>query len=281
MKIEEIVIKDDAGVVLTEALKDSESHDAARGRVHQAINAKVEAGQDMDGDGDNDSGTGYDQAHVVGMYGDPNKGKAVYQMNGKKLVISHETDGDGDTHVGKPSPVECQYTSAEKLHGVLCFFRCRGRIRVQRDEESELTVTVIRPGTSKNNRHYSADLLKKSTGIFEGAKMFADHQSDREMKERPEGSVNNWVATLKDVKAESDGTIRGTAVLIDPAFKSKVETLNEHKLLPQLGVSIRAAGKYADTPPADGSRAVESLDFARSVDFVTFAGAGGRAENLV
>lgn len=276
----EIVIKDDAGVVLIEALKDSESHDAARARVHQAINANVEAGKDMDGDGDNDAGAGYDQAHVVGMYGDPDKGKAVYQMSGKMFAISHNTDGDGDTHIGKPSPVECQYTSAESFSESYASFDVANE-SAYNPTKGELTVTVIRPGTSKNGRHYSSDLLKKSAPIFEGAKMFADHATDREMKDRPEGSVNNWVATLKDVKAESDGTIRGTAVLIDPAFKSKVETLNEHKLLPQLGVSIRAAGKYADKLHADGSKAVESLDFARSVDFVTFAGAGGRAENLI
>lgn len=275
------------GEFFDEALRDSDSHSGARSRVHRAINQKVEAGCDMDCDGDDDSGAGYDQAHVMGMYGSPEKGKAVYSMSGKMFQVNHSQDEDGDMHVGKPSEVETSYVPvANGRNTDESFSESYASFDVANESaynasKGELTVTVIRPGTSKNNRHYSPALLKKSAGIFEGAKMFADHQSDREMKERPEGSVNNWVATLKNVKAESDGTVKGTAVLIDPAFKAKVETLNEHKLLPQLGVSIRAAGKYSDTPHTDGSKAVESLDFARSVDFVTFAGAGGQAENLV
>jgi hypothetical protein len=270
-----------------EALRDSDSHNGARDRVHAAINQKVEAGADMDGDGDNDSGAGYTQAHVMGMYGSPEKGKAVYQMNGKMFQVNHHQDEDGDTHIGKPSQVETSYVpvasgrdTSESFSESYASFDVAAESAYDASK-GELTVTVIRPGTSKNNRHYSADLLKKSAGIFEGAKMFADHQTDREMKDRPEGSVNNWVAQLKNVKAESDGTIKGTAVIVDPAFKAKIERLNEAKLLPQMGVSIRAAGKYADQPGPNGSKLVESLDSARSVDFVTFAGAGGRAESLL
>lgn len=143
-----------------------------------------------------------------------------------------------------------------------------------------LTVTIIRPGTSKNGRHYTAALLKKSAGIFEGARMFADHATDREMRERPEGSVNHWVATLKDVRAESDGTLKGTAVVIDPNFRTKLENLARAGLLNQMGISIRATGKYSDTPGPNGSKLVESLDSCRSVDFVTFAGAGGSVDAI-
>lgn len=146
--------------------------------------------------------------------------------------------------------------------------------------KGELTVTIIKPGTSKNNRHYPAAVLKKSAGIFEGARMFADHQTDAEAKQRPEGSVNSWVATLKNVRAESDGTLRGTAVVIDPQFKQKLENLARAGCLNQMGISIRAAGKYSDTPGPGGSKLVESLDQCRSVDFVTFAGAGGSVDAI-
>lgn len=263
-----------------EALKDSESHDAARCRVQAAINMNVALGLDMDGDGDDDSACDYTQAWIVSMYGDPEDGQAVYQMGGKLFSISHNTDADGDVHLGKPKAVQVQYTAAEAFTESYASFDVANESAYD-TSKGELTVTIIRPGTSKNNRHYSAELLKKSAGIFEGAKMFADHQTDRQAKEMPEGSINNWVANLKNVVAEADGTLRGTAVIIDPAFKAKVETLNANKLLPQMGVSIRAAGTYAAEPGPDGSKVVESLDFARSVDFVTFAGAGGRAENLI
>jgi hypothetical protein len=140
-----------------------------------------------------------------------------------------------------------------------------------------LHLTVIKPGTSKNKRHYSSDLLKKSAPIFEGAKMFANHQTDDEARDRPEGSINNWVGCLQNVKAESDGTIKGTAVIIDPQFQTKLENLSKAGLLGTMGVSIRAIG---ETARRDGVDHVESLSSCRSVDFVTFAGAGGRADIL-
>jgi hypothetical protein len=146
--------------------------------------------------------------------------------------------------------------------------------------KGELTITVIKPGTSKNNRHYPAAVLKRSAKIFEGARMFADHQTDSEVKARPEGSVNQWVATLTKTWAEADGTIKGAAVVIDPVFKTKLENLARAGCLNQMGISIRATGRYSDTPGPGGSKLIESLDSCRSVDFVTFAGAGGSVDAI-
>ena len=144
-----------------------------------------------------------------------------------------------------------------------------------------LTVTVIKPGLSKNNRYYSPDLLKQSTGIFENARMFADHQTDNEASARPEGSVKDWVASLTGVIAESDGTLKATAQVIDPAFKTKLENLKAAGLLNQMGVSIRCSGEATDGEMGGQHvKIIESLLSCRSVDFVTFAGAGGRVETM-
>jgi hypothetical protein len=144
----------------------------------------------------------------------------------------------------------------------------------------ELTVRVIQPGfnTSKK-RYYPASTLKRDCKIFEGAKMFADHQTEAEQRAKPEGSVNNWVASMKNVWAENDGTIKGKAVVVDPKFKAKLETLAEKNLLGEMGISIRAvgSGKQQLVEGVD-TNYVESLIAARSVDFVTYAGACGRVE---
>ncbi|HWX94495.1 MAG TPA: hypothetical protein VNY29_17835 [Terriglobales bacterium] len=145
----------------------------------------------------------------------------------------------------------------------------------------KLSLTVIQPGVSKNNRYYSPELLKKSYGIFEGCKMFADHATDSESKQRPEGSVNNWVASIDKVWAESDGTVKATAVVVDEAFKQKLTNLAKAGLLSQMGVSIRAFGEASDGEVGGKKvKIIESLDGARSVDFVTFAGAGGQVEAI-
>jgi hypothetical protein len=144
--------------------------------------------------------------------------------------------------------------------------------------KGELTITIIKPGLSKNGRYYSPEMLKRDAQIFEGNKMFLDHATDKDMSQRPEGSVRDWVASLKGVHAEADGTLKGTAVIIDPQFKQKIGALAEAGLLGTLGVSIRAMAKFEDGK-MDGKpcKVIEGFKASRSVDFVTFAGAGGHA----
>ncbi|PYX30457.1 MAG: hypothetical protein DMG80_12015 [Acidobacteria bacterium] len=145
-----------------------------------------------------------------------------------------------------------------------------------------LTVTVIKPGLTRSQaRYYPADVLKRDYRVFEGAKMFLNHQSSAEEKARPEGSLLDWVASLKNVSVESDGTVKGKAIIIDPQFKKKVIELDQKGLLQELGVSIRAMGE-AEPKTINGvkTNSVESLTGCRSVDFVTYPNAGGRAELL-
>jgi hypothetical protein len=154
-----------------------------------------------------------------------------------------------------------------------------------------LTLTIIKPGFSKNitrladgsraQRYYPATTLKEAAPLFAGAKMFADHATEAEDRARPEGSVRNWVATVKKAWAESDGRVRGEAAIIDPGFKSKLEELQKQNLLSDMHVSIRAIGE-ASKGSIEGKPAaiVESITAARSVDFVTFGAAGGQLEIL-
>ena len=145
----------------------------------------------------------------------------------------------------------------------------------------KLTITVIKPGVSKNNRYYSPELLKNSAGIFENCKMFADHATDKESAARPEGSVKDWVATVGKPWVEADGSVKAFATVIDPQFKAKLDLLNSQKQLPQMGVSIRAIGEAHDGEVGGKKvKMVESLIHARSVDFVTFAGAGGQVDAI-
>jgi hypothetical protein len=145
----------------------------------------------------------------------------------------------------------------------------------------QLTVTIIKPGWSKNARYYSPELLKKSVGIFEGCKMFADHATDKEAAARPEGSVKDWVASLGKPWVEADGTIKSKACVIDPPFKAKLDLLHKNNQLSQMGVSIRAYGEgHNGEFQGKKGKIIESLLGARSVDFVTFAGAGGQVDAI-
>ena len=147
--------------------------------------------------------------------------------------------------------------------------------------EGKLTIRVIAPGLSKNRRYYGESLLKSSYGIFEGAKMFADHQTDSEDRARPEGSVNSWVALLDKPWCESDGTVKATATVIDPNFKNKLDLLNKAGKLSSMGISIRAFGEASKGEyMGEACTVVESLVGCKSVDFVTFPAAGGLVETM-
>ena len=143
-------------------------------------------------------------------------------------------------------------------------------------------ITVIRPGLSKNNRYYPESVLKRDFKIFEGVKMFADHASEKAEREYPGGQIGNWVANLRNVRAEADGTLRGEAVIIDTPFKEKLSALAKNNLLEQFGVSIRAYGRGSvrEVEGVGKVNFVEALEKAESVDFVTRPAAGGKVESL-
>ena len=139
-------------------------------------------------------------------------------------------------------------------------------------------VVVIKPGFGNpvDNHYYPPETLSRDYPIFEGAKMYADHQTKDEEKERPEGSIRQWVASLKNVRFEEGVGVVGDAVIIEPWLQQKLATLRDQKLLSEMGISIRAAG-VGTKGKIDGKEAnvVERITQVRSVDFVTEAGAGG------
>jgi len=148
-----------------------------------------------------------------------------------------------------------------------------------------LTVTVIEAGlNSSQTVMYPPSVLQRDGKIFEGAKMFLNHQSFMEEMERPEGDLATWVANLKEVRwDDAAGALKGKATIIDPVFLEKVKRLDEVGELPTLGVSIRAFGK-GERKEVEGIKhkvlVIEELSLSRSVDFVTYPGAGGKAELL-
>jgi cation transport regulator len=65
------------------------------------------------------------------------------------------------------------------------------------------TIVVIKPGlNSSKERYYPPEVLARDYAVFEGVKMYADHPTDDEEKQRPERSIKDWVATLKNVHVD-------------------------------------------------------------------------------
>lgn len=140
-----------------------------------------------------------------------------------------------------------------------------------------ISIVAIQPGlTVGGERFYSRETLAEAVGLFEGVKMFMNHATEQQEYEQPEGDLSRWVAVLEKVRLGKGGEIRGSAVIIDPAFKEKIDLLVEQKKLSELKVSINAIGEGAFEEIADVEVfAVKRILAVRSVDFVTEANAGG------
>jgi hypothetical protein len=200
-------------------------------------------------------------------------------MKGSLYQASY-SELDGKITIGTPIEVQIAYTplvSNTESFRELVREACSVDEADLSESDSSITMTIIKPGESKNKRVYSAEMLKRDYKVFEGAKMFIDHATENEDKARPEGSVRNWAATMKKVWVEADGTVKGKATVIDKSLKEKLGELKKANQLSDMGVSIRAVG---EATKQDGKLMVERLVKAKSVDFVTFAGAGGQVEAL-
>lgn len=261
--------------------KMGDSFSAIRDAIDTAINRNIADGVDMDCDDDGaEDAAQMKYAWVRDVFPD----FVCYSMEGQTFMCAWHRNADGSIFLGEPFPVDNAYVTVdnpfpqdEATESCRLAIRESGSPNAYDHTKGVLTVRVIQPGFNKSKeRYYPADMLKRDYKIFEGAKMFANHASESEEKQRPEGSVHDWVANLTKVWAQENGEIFGEAVVIDPPFKAKLAALAEKNMLTDMGVSIRAIGE-ATTQEVDGheTRYVESLIAARSVDFVTYAGAGG------
>jgi len=153
-------------------------------------------------------------------------------------------------------------------------------IEAKVDGSGKAQLIVIKPGfNATRERYYPAEVLARDCRIFEGVKMFADHPTESEEKSRPERSIRDWVATLHNVHPVEQGVIIGEADILEPWLKERLATLRDKGLLKDIGVSINAVGT-ASKAEVEGVKTnlIERLVRARSVDFVTEAGAGGQVE---
>lgn len=153
-------------------------------------------------------------------------------------------------------------------------------------EEAELSeagakIRLIAPGWGSSG-YYSADMLKRDgPGVFKsGTKMFWDHQTEAESRARPEGSLTNLAGELLE---DAAWDAKGAA---GPGLYAKTKLFGHYagavkELAPHIGVSIRAMGTQ-EAGEAEGRKGpiITGLKAARSVDFVTVAGAGGKVTEL-
>lgn len=139
-----------------------------------------------------------------------------------------------------------------------------------------LDIAVIEPGpgNAKDGHYYPREVLRRDAGVFKGAKMYAsDHREN-------EKSVGTWVSTIKacPVGFTESGAPIARVVVHKDWFARDILSLQQAGLLNRMECSILGSGKAKRGKVGETEyNIVEAITSADSVDWVTKAGAGGKA----
>ena len=148
------------------------------------------------------------------------------------------------------------------------------------DDQGPLTMKVklIEPGfgNKRDNHYYPAKMLKRDAHVFVGSKMHeSDHKGDK--------STRTWVSTIRSILGFSDsGAPLVEAVVHNPDFAQRIRNLDAEKLLGKMECSILAMAQVKKNAEVNGHKAniVERITSGGDVDWVTRAGAGGKALSI-
>jgi len=144
-------------------------------------------------------------------------------------------------------------------------------------------IKIIESGFNQSeSRFYTENAIKNGAKIFEGVKMYANHDYDgSESKKLGTRDIRNWVATIDSVESGigSDNKVAafGNVKVHSKWFKDFIKETKESGVLNQVGVSIDAFG-VGERRAVDKvfTNVIEGFSGANSVDFVSTAGAGGK-----
>lgn len=178
-------------------------------------------------------------------------------------------------------------------------------------------VTLIREGLGnlRDKFYYTKEALESGIALFEGKKIYADHPSESEEKDRPERSVRDILGHFENVHVSLDedgAALLEGKVMVLPSeqwavdrMKHAIEYSKKYPNQDFVGLSINANGEaeprslndflrerqipktaliklnMAQEQGIDTIRVVSKLTDATSCDLVTAPGAGGRVNSQI
>ena len=148
----------------------------------------------------------------------------------------------------------------------------------------DVEVVLIEQGTNINKkRHYPDSTIREAASRFGGLKMYLNHPTRTEDKERPERDLRDWVSTIIESHYE-DGKAIGKVSIHDGWLRDRLKdsVAREH-----IGLSINTSGQISyGKIQGQEMQIVEKIIMQRqngpaSVDWVTEAGARGKVSRLL
>lgn len=147
--------------------------------------------------------------------------------------------------------------------------------------DGTVDIKVIQAGWGTSGYYSKPVLQRDGPRVFpRGTKMYWDHPTPSDERDRPERSLRDLAGEfVGDAQWKEDGAAGPGLYAPAKVFGPFRETVAE--LAPHIGVSIRALGR-ANQGEAAGRKGmlVEEMVSAKSVDFVTMPGAGGKVMEL-
>ena len=153
----------------------------------------------------------------------------------------------------------------------------RENVQIIESSRGVAKVRIIAPGfNSDKSRYYDAAGLAKSVEAFDGVKVYCNHPSKSEMRDRPERDVRQAVGVLENVRTGAGGALEGVITFTQGWFKDLLEGWRSAGLIHKLGVSLIGGGKgVRKSIQGIKTTLIEQIAHVASVDIVTDAGAGG------
>jgi hypothetical protein len=222
----------------------------------------------------------------------------IYDQDSVLYRSEYAVDADGAVTLGDPVRVQVSYVPvdqpaaatesdppgapADEAAEVEVFGEVVPLVEKAVRANGTVPVKIIQPGWGSSG-YYSAEMLERDgPKVFtKGLHMYLDHPTEAEDDARPERSVKDLAGVLEtDARWDAKGPA-------GPGLYADARPLNGFgealdSIAPHIGVSIRSLGTVADGEAEGRSgKLITSLVAAKSVDYVTHAGAGGAVLTLL
>lgn len=130
-------------------------------------------------------------------------------------------------------------------------------------------------GNPRDNHYYGREQLARDAHLFNGVKMYTTNHKGTETNERNEVAIIG-----ESAYSVEKGGIMSKVIVFDPMFARKVRNREERGILESLHCSIKCDGTSFVKPHIVSGRSgklVKEFTEVHTVDFVSQAGAGGKA----
>ena len=208
--------------------------------------------------------------------------RLIYSLAGKMYQLDYSIDDKGNVTLGDPFEV-MQVTTYEPVTEAGTEILAGDFVPLEEKavaKDGTTQLKIISPGWGSSG-YYSKEMLARDALVYKpGTKMYWDHPTESEERERPERSLRDLAGELTSTGVYKEDGPRGPGVYAKAKIFEHYQAPLED-LAPHIGLSHRALGK-AVTGEAEGKKGpiIEKLVAAKSVDFVTTPGRGGEVVQM-